>query len=157
MASKTKDIVIGLGNDFRRDDGVGLYVTRQLKQLLPQEIEIIAGLADGTDLIELWDGRSLCIVIDAVKSGSKPGMIHEFDGLKQNIPEDLFSMYSSHAFSIAKTIQLARTLKKLPAKLVVYGIEGKDFSAGQGLTPAVASAADNIIRKIVKDTELSST
>ena len=31
-------------------------------------------------------------------------------------------------------MELARELDRLPARLVVYGIEGEDFEAGEGLT-----------------------
>lgn len=150
MTSTSTGVIVGLGSDYRKDDGVGLYIARKLRSILPQKIEIIAGVADGTDLIELWNNKNICIVIDAVSSDSKSGMIHEYDGLTQDLPENIFSAFSTHAFSISRTVKLAKTINQLPARLIIYGIEGADFSAGQGLTPAVTTAADNVIRKIEK-------
>jgi hydrogenase maturation protease len=40
----------------------------------------------------------------------------------------------------AEAIELARTLGRLPRRLVVYGIEGASFHPGAPLTPAVADA-----------------
>ena len=50
------------------------------------------------------------------------------------------SSTSTHAVGLAEAIELARTLGRLPARLVVYGIEGERFEAGTGLTPAVSAA-----------------
>jgi hydrogenase maturation protease len=43
--------------------------------------------------------------------------------------------------SLAETVELARVLGRLPARTVVYGIEGGSFAIGEPLTPAVAAAA----------------
>ena len=151
MSGNIRGVVIGLGNDFRCDDAVGLYVARRLEKLLPSDIKVVAGVADGTDLIELWHNKKFCIVIDSVLSGSNPGMIHRYDALTEKIPEDIFSAYSTHAFNISKTIKMAKLLQRLPDRLIIYGIEGAEFKAGQDMTGAVKSAADEIIEKILDE------
>jgi hydrogenase maturation protease len=47
---------------------------------------------------------------------------------------------STHAFGLPEAIELGRALERLPSQLLVYAIEGRDFSAGQGLTEDVAAA-----------------
>ena len=148
MFEKIKGMIVGLGNDYRRDDAVGLYIVRHLKNRLPAGIKAVVGVADGTDLIELWKDKKFCIVIDAVLSDSRPGTIHRYDGRTQDIPENIFSAYSTHAFNITKTIKMAEMLRQLPDKLIIYGIEGADFAAGQEMTEAVKAAADKIIEII---------
>ena len=64
--------------------------------------------------------------------------MHFFDAGNSPIPSDFFN-YSTHAFSVAEAVELARALNKLPTRLLIYGIEGVDFSAGIGLTEAVQS------------------
>jgi hydrogenase maturation protease len=58
---------------------------------------------------------------------------------------------STHSISVNEVIELARVLKRLPRGLIVYGIEGKSFSAGIDLTPEVRQGANKIIERIVVD------
>jgi hydrogenase maturation protease len=151
MATPRRIVIIGVGNDFRSDDGVGIAVARRIAARDLPNVTIIAGVADGTDLIAAWTDASVAIVIDCVVSGAEPGTLHRYDGLADSIPEDVFTHYSTHAFSIPKTIALAKILGRLPAALIVYGIEGRDFSSAEGLTTAVAQAADNAVERIISD------
>jgi hydrogenase maturation protease len=48
----------------------------------------------------------------------------------------------THAFSVAEVVEMARTLGHLPQRLIVYGIEGKDFESGLGLSPDIETAAE---------------
>ncbi|HKC86245.1 MAG TPA: hypothetical protein VKG02_09745 [Blastocatellia bacterium] len=42
---------------------------------------------------------------------------------------------------MAEAIELARALGNIPQRLMVYGIEGKNFAAGVGLSAEVEKAA----------------
>jgi hydrogenase maturation protease len=94
-------------------------------------------------LIEEWTGADAVIIVDAVSSGASPGTIHRLDPLSERIPAAL-SQGSTHAFGLSDTIELARTLDRLPARLTVYGIEGKDFGAGDQLSAPVRTAVDAV-------------
>lgn len=140
-------LVIGLGNDYRRDDAVGRIVARRLKENAGDRFRIAEGSGEGAALIDAWKEADLAIVIDAVHSGARPGTIHRLDATREAIPSNFFH-YSTHAFSIAEAIELARALGQLPARLVVYGIEGRNFESGIGLSPEVASAAEETARRV---------
>ena len=43
---------------------------------------------------------------------------------------------------LPEAVELARELDRLPRRLVVYGIEGESFEAGEGLSPAVETTVD---------------
>lgn len=49
---------------------------------------------------------------------------------------------------MAEAIELARTLKQLPAKLIIYGIEGKHFAFGMGLSPEVEQATAEVVATV---------
>jgi hydrogenase maturation protease len=136
--------VIGIGNAYRRDDAVGLYVARQLKALDLRGVEVVEASGEGTGLIELWKGAETVILLDAVHSGAEPGTIHRLDAHGQPIPVGFFH-YSTHAFGVAEAIELARALDQLPPRVVIYGIEGADFEAGEGLSPVVSAAAPQVV------------
>lgn len=142
--------VIGIGNDFRSDDGVGLYVARALGAMKLTRTRVIAGVSDGTALIDAWRDAAQTIIIDCTVSGTAAGTVYRFDALNDDIPADLFGRYSTHAFNIVETVSLARTLGLLPTALTVYGIESKTTALGSQLTAGVKTAADRVIREIAE-------
>ena len=47
-------LVIGVGNEYRSDDGVGLVVIRTLKEKGLPNVRLLERSGDGADLMELW-------------------------------------------------------------------------------------------------------
>jgi hydrogenase maturation protease len=141
-------LLIGVGNEYRCDDGVGLAVIRALKkQVLPENILFIESSGDGAELMELWSTAWFVILFDAVSSGATPGTIYCFDALKQRIPAQLV-FQSTHAFGITEAIELARILDQFPPSLIVYAIEGQNFSSGIGLTSEVQNAMHKVVEQV---------
>lgn len=145
---KESTLVIGIGNLYRRDDAVGLIVARRLKEKNLDHVEVLEMSGEGAALIEAWRGAEKVILIDAVRSGAEPGTIFRFEAHRQPIPTEFFHYLSTHAFSVAEAIELARTLNKLPPCLIVYGIEGKNFEAGEGLSREIELAAHEVQKQI---------
>jgi hydrogenase maturation protease len=129
-------VVIGIGNAARGDDAAGLIAARRLGGLEHE--------GDPVGLLDAWAGAGVAVVIDAVRSGAEPGTVHRFDGGRTPLPARLRSSSSTHAIGLAEAIELGRALERLPARLIVYGIEGRCFEAGAPLTPAVAAAVDAV-------------
>jgi hydrogenase maturation protease len=142
-------LLVGVGNEIRGDDAVGLIVTRLLKENeeLARHAAIVEETGDGTRLIELWKRSEFTILVDAVRSVSEPGHICKFEANKLPLPVDRFQN-STHAFSIPEAIELSRTMNELPKKLVVYGVEGKEFAQGLGMSPEVERAAHELVELI---------
>jgi hydrogenase maturation protease len=141
-------LIIGIGNEYRGDDAVGLIVARRLKGRLAGSAIVIEQSGDGAALMEAWRGAETVIIIDATLSDASPGTIRRFDASAQPIPKNSFR-WSTHAFSLAEAIELARALGELPRLLVVYGVEGENFAAGLGLSPEVEKAADEAARQLL--------
>jgi hydrogenase maturation protease len=142
--------IIGIGNTFRSDDGVGIVVARELRFQIPTGVTILEESGEGVALMEAWQGAAAAILVDAVRSGAPPGTIHRLDALAEAIPNHLFH-YSTHAFSVAQAIELARALNQLPRHLVVYGIEGKEFGAGTVLSANVEQASALAVGRILEE------
>lgn len=145
MTSNT--LVIGVGNEYRHDDAVGLVVARRLREKNLQNVIVLEMSGTGAELIEAWRGAEKVILIDAAHSGAEPGKVFRFEAHHQSIPTEFFH-YSTHALSVAEAIELARTLGQLPPHIIVYGIEGKDFTMGTGLSPEVEQAALTVLSRI---------
>jgi hydrogenase maturation protease len=142
--AERRPLVIGVGNRFRRDDGVGPAVLDLLREHgADADLRLVESSGEGATLIDLWRGEGQVMVIDAVRSNSAPGTVHVLDTATRTIPQDFFH-YSSHAFAVAEAVEMSRALGQLPPELMLYGIEGGDFGAGQGLTFEVARAAEQV-------------
>lgn len=147
-------LLIGIGNAYRSDDAVGLVVIRALQAKELPETCCIESNGDGAALIDAWANAGRVILIDAVSSGAKPGTIYRFEALTQPIPT-VFSFPSTHAFGVAEAVLLARALHQLPASLLIYGIEGKNFTTGTSLSAEVENAGREVIEQIVKEAQES--
>jgi hydrogenase maturation protease len=144
-------LIIGIGNEYRGDDAAGLVVARRLKERLGESFTVLEQRGDGAALMEAWRGAETVVVIDAVMSGAAPGTIRRFDAIAQPFPKGAFRR-STHAFGVAEAVELARALGELPKTLVVYGVEGKNFAAGVGLSPEVERAVGEVVRRALKET-----
>jgi hydrogenase maturation protease len=146
-------IIVGVGNDFRSDDAAGLVVARALRTGVPKNVAVVELDGEATSLLDVWDGCDLAIVVDAVKGNKPPGHLYRFDALVDPPPKELFR-YSTHTFGVSAAIELGRALDRLPDRLIVYGIEGDNFGAGEGLTPdveqTVAEAAAMILHEVAE-------
>ena len=140
-------LVIGIGNAYRSDDGVGPAVARALQTKNLPCVQCKEDLGDTLSLIEQWDTADTVILIDAVCSGAEPGTIYRFDALAQPIPTSV-SLRSTHSLSLADALSIAAVLHRLPSRLIVYGIEGKHFGTGVRLSSQVEDAMKTIIEQV---------
>ncbi|MGP8078281.1 MAG: hydrogenase maturation protease [Thermoplasmata archaeon] len=132
-------LVIGLGNEHRGDDAVGLLVARHVRPRLEGLGRVLELPADGTRLLDAWSGAGFAVVVDAVISGRAPGTVHRIEVGSDPLPSDLGTT-STHGFSLAHAVALGQALDGLPRQLVIYGVEGARFAAGDGVSPEVAAA-----------------
>ena len=143
-------VLIGVGNEYRCDDAAGLSVARSLKRLGLTDVAIEEVSGDVSRLMDLWEGSSAAIVIDAVCSGAKRGTIFRIEAGKEPVPLNLFRS-STHSFGIAETVDMSRRLGTLPERLILYGIEGGEFHQGADMSPEVRQAVREIIDLLRRD------
>jgi hydrogenase maturation protease len=132
-------VLVGVGNAFRGDDGVGLAVVDRARAAVPGGVEVVTCEQEASRVIDALEGADAAVLVDAVSSGAEPGTLHRFDAADGPVPARAFRS-STHAFGVGEAIELARALGRLPASVVVIGIEGSEFAAGDGLSPAVEAA-----------------
>lgn len=150
--SGTSIRIIGLGNEFRGDDAVGLLAARRLQGLVSDRAEVVEAEMAGVDLLELMKGAGAVLLIDAVCSGQAPGTIHRLDASAGPITPGLFPR-STHAVGVAEALELARTLGVLPRQVIVYGIEAGDTEVGRPLSHPVNHALNEVIELVRRETE----
>ena len=78
-AGEAPVVVIGVGNEFRRDDGAGPAVVAALHDLAPEGVRLVVTDGEPARLVEAWTGAALAVVVDAVRADPPhPGRVHRF-------------------------------------------------------------------------------
>jgi hydrogenase maturation protease len=145
-------VVIGVGNAWQADDGAGLVVAERLRELLPDDVEVVRLEGEPVTLVQAWEGADEAYVVDAVSSGAEPGTVHRVDATRSPLPREL-STASTHLFGVGESVELARSLGRLPRRLIVYGIEAARISAGSDLSPEVRAAVDETTTRLLEELE----
>jgi hydrogenase maturation protease len=150
-------LVVGVGNPYRRDDGVGIAVARALRALALPGVEVCERCGEGTDLIAAWADHRVVFVVDAVRSGVPHGTVHRFEPTEGQsdsnaplVPARIFRG-TSHQIGVGEAIELGRLLGTLPSRLVVYGVEGAEFRDGVGLSAPVEQGAAQVVISIAAE------
>jgi hydrogenase maturation protease len=152
-------VVIGVGNEFRRDDGAGPAVVARLRELdlgdLDLGVRLVVTDGEPARLVEAWTGAALAVVVDAVRAQPsatgppRPGRVHRFvldrPGAGTGRPA------SSHGLGLDDAVGLAVALDRMPGRLIVHAIEAADLSQGPGLSPPVAAAVGTVVSAILAD------
>ena len=132
-----KTLYAGIGNQLRRDDGVGVYITRHLvhsEYICPLSVEVS---------IENYIGRinqtyaDSLILIDSMDFNEKPGFwkllpIEEVNDITTN----------THNISLNKVSEFFNK------QTYILGIQPGDLSFGEEMTSEVKKSADTIIKQI---------
>ncbi len=142
--------MIGVGNEFRRDDGAGPAVVARLRGQVAPGVELVVTDGEPTRLIEAWTGAALAVVVDAVRAQPpRPGTVHRFVVDRAGIAAARPA--SSHGLGLDDAIGLALALDRMPGRLIVHAIEAADLGQGPGLTPPVAAAVRIVAEAIGED------
>jgi len=152
LPANARILVIGVGNEYRSDDAVGLVVARRFRELSLENVTVIEESGEGANLMESWKGADMVILIDAASSGARPGTIHCINARAEQVPRGLFR-YSTHAFSVGEAVELARAMNRLPPRMILYGIEGESFEEGVMLSRVVEESVRRVIELVLKHIE----
>lgn len=146
MSTSGGPIVIGVGNPWRGDDGIGHAVVHALQDTPGLTTATTSG--EPAELMDLWRGYEHVILVDAIVTGAAPGTLHRLDA-REPLPRG--ARYSSHGIGLAEAVELARSLGELPDTLIVHGIEPACLEDGAGLSPEIQAAVGPAIIRISDD------
>jgi hydrogenase maturation protease len=144
--------VIGVGNVWRGDDAVGLLAARRLRERLELPVEVIQTEGDGLGILDLMEGIDHVILIDAVKGGGRAGTTVRLDVSAESRWGTVVPC-STHAIGVADAIDLARTLGRLPKKIILYGIEIDSVESGASLSESVREGLDLVVEQVIQEVE----
>jgi hydrogenase maturation protease len=145
-----RGVVIGIGNEFRRDDGAGPAVVTRLRGQVPGDVELLITDGEPTTMIEAWAGAGVAVIVDAVRAEpAVPGRLHRL--VLHQPGRNLARPVSSHGFGVDEAIGLALALDRMPGRLIVHAVEAADLGQGVGLSPAVAAAVEALTAAVLRD------
>ena len=131
-------VVIGIGNPYRHDDGIGPAVADAIDELHLPGVRVAMSDGEPIGLLAAWEDTSLAIVVDAIRHEPPcPGRIHRLT--VSQLGSDA-SGTSSHGFGVPYALRLGAALRRQPGHLVVIAVEGADFTDGAGLSGPARAA-----------------
>lgn len=142
--------LIGIGNPFRSDDGVGWFVVDTLDNVLPPSITRCKVKADPALLLHLFETHSTVFIVDATQRETTDAAWLRLDATATSALEKE-KITSTHGITLREAIELARTLGQLPKQLTLYLIPAENFEPSNTLTPSVKKAAERLATTLKKE------
>jgi hydrogenase 3 maturation protease len=134
-------VILTVGNPLRRDDGAGPYIAgKARKSAAVRMIDAGERPEDFMEKVIAMEPASI-VFIDAAEFGGSAGEIRV---LPEHIIPD--TGLSTHAFSLRFLAALLR--ENTGARITFIGIQSGDAGFGEGLSPGVQRACDEIAAQI---------
>ena len=143
-----KTIILGLGNTVLRDDGVGIYTARALRDELGDEVDILEAELAGMDLLEMLNGYDRAVIIDAIQLNNEdPGTVFRLRPDDMKITPRLASF---HDIDIVTALALGRRLElKMPDDVIIYAVQVEDtLTLEEGCLPSVERIIPSLVQEI---------
>lgn len=137
-------VIVGVGNELLRDEGVGVIAARVLmNEKLPPGVEVVEGGVGGFDLVFELEGRERAIIIDAADMGAAPGTVRSFTLDEVDI-EMVQRMASLHQVGLADVLHIGGMVGPMP-EVHIIGVQPAEIAPGMGLSPEVGAAIPQVV------------
>jgi hydrogenase maturation protease len=139
--------VVGIGNTIAGDDGVGIVLAERLRRRWPQTGEVLVSTLPGdlfavSDLVPLADRF---LFLDAI-AGDRPGEIRVLASAPRAFAPSLHQTDIGTVMASLETLEIADPFPRWE----VWGITiSPPEELGEGLSPEVAAAADELEQRII--------
>ena len=144
--------VLGIGNLLLKDEGVGVHLVQKLTDVIDDvNIKIIDAGTYPDFLFLVEDNLDKLIIVDAVKTGDRPGTIYRFSFDVVDL-EDA-PPFSIHDIGVIDSLRTMALFNKQPKSTVVIGIEPKTIDFGLELSPEIEDKLPRIIELVLKEIE----
>jgi len=143
-------MVLGVGNLLAKDDGIGVYVIRELEhyEFEPAVTVLEVGTA-GHQLLSWFSSIEDLIIVDCMDAGEEPGQIFKFtaDDVRSGRSTDT----SLHQMNLLEVLEMARALGNLPETTII-AVQGEDMTPyGLELTSKVEEALPQVVSLVIEE------
>jgi hydrogenase 3 maturation protease len=137
-----KIAILGIGNDLRTDDGLGLYIVNRIKFGHPDVmIENVGSVPEGFAHPLAEFGAKRIIMIDAADMQKAPGHI-------ELVTKDRIGGINISTHSIPLSFLMVFLEQETGGESILLGVQPKSVQFGEGLTQEIQRVSDNIISSI---------
>jgi hydrogenase maturation protease len=138
-------VIAGLGDVHLRDDGVGVHAVYALQR---HPMPGVAALNVGTRILDMVD--SMCrerhvIAIDAVRGGSAPGTLYQFDPWEMG---PAAGVVSGHALGLVEALLMLRQPDDGLPIVTVLGVEPEVVAYGKDLSLTLRRVLPRIVETV---------
>ncbi len=146
-----KILVLGLGNTLISDDGIGIYIIRELKERLKfwqHQLDFVESSTGGIRLLDELSGYKMAIIVDSIITGTvTPGeaIIYELN-TQQLLPKQLHRT-TGHTLTLPEVLLLGKELGyNMPESILIFAIEIKDnLTIKEELSSELSLKFDNLV------------
>lgn len=146
--------VIGVGNRWREDDGIGLMVAEKLKILVSRENTDILCIEERVfELQSYFDRYKKIVFIDALPPETEPGKIkiRRVKGsdisLRRRLPQRIHNALSLHDLDLLWQVQSAFR-NGYQGDVMLIGIEAGKIGYSEGLSPQLNRVLPIVLFKL---------
>ena len=139
-------LVVGVGNEALRDEGVGIHAVRALsEQELPAGVSVLDGGTSGFGLLGRLEGVWRLVLVDAMAMGRPAGTVVTVR------PEELQSLApagraSLHDTGLLEVLDLAGALGLRPREVYIVGVQPAEVTWGLELSPTLQAALPRVVQ-----------
>jgi hydrogenase maturation protease len=149
-----KTLVLGVGNPILSDDGVGVRVVEELKNVISDpSIDFRCEPTSGLDLIDVVRGYDKVIIVDAIQTRKE-----DVGKIMKLLPKNLLGsgtvhFSNMHDVDMATALVLGRELgERMPAEVMVFAVEVANIvDFGEELSPDVKKAVPLAVKRIMAE------
>jgi hydrogenase maturation protease len=148
--TRVRVLVAGIGNIFFGDDGFGVAVAARLANgAQSPDVTVRDFGIRGLDLAyALQDDYDVAILVDAMPKGGEPGTLYVLEPeLTNDSPLD-GAVFDAHAMDPVRVLRLARSLGRVPPRVVVVGCEPATVETSGELGDALVSLSPAVERAV---------
>ena len=151
VRGRARIAVVGIGNTVAGDDGVGAVVAERLLRRWRDTEEVLVAILPGDlfSVSDLLDRTEELLFVDAI-AGDRPGEIRVLTSAQRAFAASLHQTDIGTVMSTLKRLEMADPFPEWE----IWGvtIEPPD-ELGEGLSPVVAEAAEELERRIIAHVE----
>jgi hydrogenase maturation protease len=150
--SSPRITILGIGNLLLKDEGIGVHLVQKLAGVVDDANVKIIDAGTYPDFLSLIDDNlDKLIIVDAVKTGDRPGTIYRFGS--DDLDLDSTLPVSAHDMGVLDSLKTMALFNKQPKSTVIIGIEPRTIDFGLDLSPEIEDKLPKIISLVLKEIE----
>ena len=141
LALMNRPVLICMGNEIKRDDGVGIYIAGELGDSGPFTVLNAATQPENFTGKVISMNPSHVVFVDAAMISGEPGSI-------STVSVDDIDELCVHTHHMPLIHIVQRLIEKCGCKVLIIGIKPVSMEPGEWLSPPVKQAADALVSMI---------